>query len=315
MIPIIIISGPTAVGKSKLAIDLAQQLNTEIVSADSMQVYRLMDIGTAKPSIAEQHLVKHHLIDLVDPDQPFSVADYQISFDQVAHELNLQNKIPLVVGGTGLYIRAVIQGFIFDGLGGANEEFREELRMVALKHGPEVLHQQLKEVDPDSAIKIHPNDLNRIVRALEIYHTTGRPLSQQPKQRPAGRYSPIYCFLSRERDELYRRIEERVDLMIAEGLIDEVASLLKKGYSPDLKPMQSLGYKQITAYLNNESTLSDAVADIKRLTRNYAKRQLTWFKREPIDFQLNISGGQQEFFRKMLNYIEGRLEDMSNSYN
>jgi tRNA dimethylallyltransferase len=309
MFPIIVISGPTAVGKTDLAIRLSEHLNAEIISADSMQVYKYMDIGTAKPSLKEQQRVKHHLIDIVEPNRDFSVADYQSLFDHTVNMLSSQGKIPLVVGGTGLYIRACLRSFPFKDPG-ADQKIRQRLReQAAVANEPGFLHQQLKQVDPRAAEKIHPNDTYRVIRALEVFLRTGTPFSLfQAEQETRPRYQAIYLFLNRDRDELYRRIEARVDLMLEQGLVAEVESLLERGFSSELKSMQSLGYQQINDYLQTKISLEQARELIKQRTRNYAKRQLTWFKKEPVDFWVNISGPNQEFFDLILKYIEGRLK-------
>ncbi|HYH03426.1 MAG TPA: tRNA (adenosine(37)-N6)-dimethylallyltransferase MiaA [Bacillota bacterium] len=311
MIPIIVIAGPTAVGKTALALWLARQLDTEIISADSMQVYCWMDIGTAKPSQGEQQQVRHHLIDLVNPDQPFSVADYQCLFNETVDNLVAQGKVPLVVGGTGLYIRACTQSFSLDNPAEANPEIRARLTGLAQSEGTTALHQQLIDVDPDAAAAIHPNDLRRIIRALEVFLTTGIPISQIQKK-DDSRFETIYILLNRERPELYHRIEVRVDEMLATGLVAEVKALRDAGYTRDLKPMQSLGYKQINDFLDQHCSFDQAVADIKQKTRNYAKRQLTWFNREPLDLKINLSGKTEEFYPEILRFIEGRLSQTSN---
>jgi tRNA dimethylallyltransferase len=311
MLPIIIIAGPTAVGKTALAIQLAKQLNTEIISADSMQVYQIMDIGTAKPTLAEQQQAVHHLIDLVKPDQPFSVADYQEKFNKTVADLNTRNKIPLVSGGTGLYLRACLQGYALNNPAAAHPELRAELAARAASHGNADLYQQLTQVDPTAATQIHPNDLRRIIRALEVYLTTGLPISRLQTKAAAG-FPTIYLLLNRDRAELYHRIDTRVDRMFDAGLVEEVIKLRKLGYTADLKPMQSLGYKYLNQYLDGQVSLSEAAQAIKQKTRNYAKRQLTWFKREPFDRELNLSGKDQEFYPEILQYIEGRLSKLSN---
>lgn len=307
MNPLIILAGPTAVGKTELSLKLAQRINGEIISADSMQVYRRMNIGTAKPSREEQEKVPHHLIDLVEPDQDFSVADYKRYFEPTVASIYAKGKLPLVTGGTGLYIRACIQAFNLEP-GAPLLDLRQELKEQAERFGPDYIHQKLAKVDPQAAAKIHPNDLRRVIRAIEVYHSTGLPISELQQKRSARfKYNVIYLFLNRERQELYRRIEHRVEQMIGAGFIEEVRSLLESGLSSNLKSMQSLGYKQLCRYLQGTISLDEAVAAIKQETRHYAKRQLTWFKREPIDYTVNIFGGLQEYFGDILNYIEGRL--------
>ncbi len=308
MNPLIILAGPTAVGKTELSLRLAQSLDAEIISADSMQVYKRMNIGTAKPTREERVRVPHHLIDLVEPDAEFSVADYKKCFEQTVSSVYNRGKLPLFTGGTGLYIRACIQAFDLEP-GEPLPELRQELKEQAEQNGQPFLHHKLAEVDPEAAAKIHPNDLRRVIRALEVFYNTGQPITKlQQKRSNSFKYKVIYLFLNRDRAELYRRIELRVDRMIGEGLIEEVQALLENGFSPQLKPMQSLGYKQITEYLQQLVSLDEAVASIKQATRHYAKRQLTWFRKEPIEHVINISGDSQEFFGDILNYIEGRLD-------
>jgi tRNA dimethylallyltransferase len=310
MKPLIVIAGPTAVGKTDCAIWLAERLHGEIVSADSMQVFKYMDIGTAKPSLEQQQRVKHHLIDIVDPDQDFSVADYQDLFDRTVNSLLRDNKIAVVTGGTGLYIRACLRSYAFIDPG-ADPEIRRQLRDEAENAGDtDYLYRQLMQVDPETAIKVHPHDSHRLIRALEVYRRTGTPFSklQAEQQRSTSKYATIFLFLDRDRDELYQRIEARVDVMFQMGFINEVKGLFEKGYSPELKAMQSLGYQQISQFLKNRISLAEAEALIKQKTRNYAKRQLTWFRKEPVDLWYHISGSNEEFFGEILNYIEGRLK-------
>ncbi|HOP73930.1 MAG TPA: tRNA (adenosine(37)-N6)-dimethylallyltransferase MiaA [Bacillota bacterium] len=304
--PIIIIAGPTAVGKTDFAIWLAEQLNTEIISADSMQVYKYMDIGTAKPDAPQQQRVKHHLIDLVRPDQSFSVADYQQLFDKTVDDFKQKGRIPLVVGGTGLYIRASIQSFALDNSAQPDPELRHRYKELLQTYGNEYLHRKLTEVDPEAAARIHPNDAVRIIRALEVFELTGTPISKL-QTKHGLKYPVIYIFLDRNREELYDRINRRVELMLEQGLLEEVKSLLNMGFSADLKPMQGLGYKQLVDYLENRLTFDEAIDQMKQKTRNYAKRQITWFKREPLDYSVNLSGKKEEFYYEILNYIEGRL--------
>lgn len=304
--PIIIIAGPTAVGKTDFAIWLAEKLGTEIISADSMQVYQYMDIGTAKPDALQQQRVKHHLIDLVRPDQDFSVADYQQLFDKTVDDFNRNGRVPLVVGGTGLYIRASIQSFALENSAQPNPELRNRYKELLDTYGNEYLHQKLAQVDPEAAGRIHPNDTVRIIRALEVFELTGTPISKL-QTKHGLKYPVIYIFLDRDRDELYERINRRVDLMLEQGLLEEVKQLLNMGYSADLKPMQGLGYKQLIDYLEERLSLNEAVEQMKQKTRNYAKRQITWFKREPLDYSINLSGKKEEFYNEILNYIEGRL--------
>lgn len=277
--PLIVIAGPTAVGKTVLALALAEELDGEIVAADSLQVYRYLDIGTAKPSLEDRQRVPHHLIDVVDPDESFTAKDYEQLALQAIGNINRRGKLPILVGGTGLYIRALLYG-IFPGPG-EDPALRSTLYREAQELGPEGFHRRLQEVDPEAASKIHPHDLFRIVRALEVYLLTGRPISEHQKDHRRPQLQPIvYIGLKRKREVLYRLIEERVDRMIEKGLLQEVEGLLRMGYTKALKPMQSLGYRHLIEHLEGIYSLDQAVALFKRDSRRYAKRQMTWFTKE-----------------------------------
>jgi tRNA dimethylallyltransferase len=282
VINIISIFGPTAVGKSKLAIDLARKINGEIISADSMQVYRGMDIGTAKPSIEERQNIPHHLIDIRNPDEEWTVSDFVEQTSKLASQITEKGKVPLLVGGTGLYLWALLEGFSFP-MAPADKEVRQRLEKEPLPK----LYERLKKVDPQAAEKIHANDKKRIVRALEVYELTGEPISELQGRKD---YSPqliagnssipsILIGLTLPREELYRRIEERVDNMIEKGLIEEVKGLLAKGYSKNLPSFQALGYKEAIEYLEGHWTLDKMTEELKKKTRHFARRQMTWFKR------------------------------------
>jgi tRNA dimethylallyltransferase len=281
VIPLLVIAGPTAVGKSQLALQVAEQLGTEIISADSAQVYRYMDIGTAKPTASEQLLIKHHLIDLVDPDQPFSVADYQQAANDVIKELWSAGKLPLMVGGTGLYIRAVTTAYAF-GRKGADFKTRRSYEREALEYGLSSLYHKLQQLDPEAARKIHPNDQKRIIRALEVYHLEGKPISEQVTRTmiTGSPFKPIIIGLNMDRAALYERIEKRVERMLEAGFLEEVRSLKDQGFGEADPGLQILGYRQLFKYLEDYSGWEDTVAAIKKETRNLAKRQLTWFRRE-----------------------------------
>lgn len=312
--PLIVIAGPTAVGKTECAIWIAKQLNCEIISADSMQVYRYMDIGTAKPSIEERQAVKHHLIDVVEPDHEFSVSEYKSLFDKTVPEILAKGKLPLVTGGTGLYIRACLRSFLEGNPVRPNLELRNSLNVLATEKGSLYLHQQLAQVDPEAARRIHPNDLRRIIRALEVYESLGEPISKlQVQTDNESPYHVIYIFLNRERTELYQRIETRVDAMLQQGLLKEVEGLLEKGFRSDLKPFRSLGYRQMIEYIQGKCSWENAVSAIKQETRNYAKRQLTWFRKEPIDWIVTLVGNNREYFGEILHFLEGSLDQVSNS--
>jgi len=277
--PILVIVGPTAVGKTELAVQVAKEVDGEIISADSMQVYRGLDIGTAKPTESERQGVPHHLLDIVDPGEEFSVADYQAMVEEVLADLAKRNKTPILTGGTGLYIQAVLQGYVFSPEG-KDPVLRAELEQKAESEGNKALHRQLSEVDPETAMRLHPNDRRRIIRALEVYQTTGQPLSfweQQPdEQRPM--YDLIMIGLHRPRPELYDRINRRVDLMLEHGLLEEAQNLLAQGLDEKFIANQAIGYKEFFVYLRGEESLAEATEKLKQGTRRYAKRQLTWFR-------------------------------------
>ena len=272
--------GPTAVGKTEIAIQLAQRLNAEIVSVDSRQIYRQMDIGTAKPTAEEQQAARHHLIDCVDISQPFSVADYQSLADAAIADIQNRGKRGLLVGGAGLYFRAIVDG-LFEGPG-ADTGLREMLEQEAEKLGVETLHQRLRACDPISAERIHPNNLVRVIRALEVYELTGTPMSehQQQWQQENQRYPFTAFCLTMPRALLYSRIEQRVDVMLANGLIAEVESLLAAGYARGSAALRSFGYRELIDYLDGKCTYLEAVDQLKRNTRRFAKRQLTWFRKD-----------------------------------
>ena len=273
--------GPTAVGKTEIAIQLAKHLNAEIVSVDSRQIYRQMDIGTAKPNAEEQQAARHHLIDCVDISQSFSVADYQSLADAAITDIQNRGKQVLLVGGAGLYFRAVVDG-LFEGPG-ADLLLRERLEQEAAQHGVDTLHERLRACDPESADRIHPNNVVRVIRALEVYELTGTPMSEHQRQwhQADQRYPFIAFCLTMPRALLYQRIEQRVDVMLANGLIAEVESLLAAGCARDTVALRSFGYKELIAYLDGKCTYLEAVEQLKQNTRRFAKRQLTWFRKDP----------------------------------
>ena len=272
-----IIYGPTAVGKTAYAIDFALKNNAEIISADSMQIYRGMDIGTAKPTPAERAQVKHYLVDVVNPDEDFSVAQFIKYCQYDMEKIFAKGKNILIVGGTGLYLNALINGYNFPQIE-KNDELRRQLETEAKEKGLGVLHERLQKIDPESALKIHPNDEFRIVRALEIFELTGKPKSQIATKGNSILPKDFELMeIEMDRDKLYERINLRVDEMFQKGLVDEVKGLLEK-YSPELTSMQALGYKEVVKYLKNELTLEECVDQVKQGTRNFAKRQLTWFR-------------------------------------
>jgi tRNA dimethylallyltransferase len=273
-----VLLGPTAVGKTKLSIELARDLSCEIISGDSMQVYRGMDIGTAKITKEEMSGIPHHLIDVLDPDEPFSVALFQEWCRKLIPEITERGHLPFIVGGTGLYIESVCYEFQFTEAG-ADEEFRARQQAFAETYGVQALHAKLAEVDPKSAGRLHPNDVRRVIRALEIFHITGETLSSQlEKQQKQSPYELCLIGLTMDRQMLYKRIERRIDEMLRLGLVDEVRGLLRKGYSRDAVSMQGLGYKEIVEHLVDGVPLEAAVEKLKRDTRRFAKRQLSWFR-------------------------------------
>lgn len=279
--PLIILTGPTAVGKTKASIGLAKALNGEIISADSMQVYKYMDIGSAKIQPEEMDGIKHYLIDELEPDEEFHVVRFQQMAKQAMEEIYAQNKIPIVVGGTGFYIQALLYDIDFTD-GDEDTEYRQELEALAAKEGAEALHALLQEVDPESANVIHANNVKRVIRALEFYKQTGERISEHNEQerQKESPYDFCYFVLNDQRARLYDRINLRIDQMLENGLIEEVRALKEKGYTKDMVSMQGLGYKEILDYLNGVCTLEEAIYILKRDTRHFAKRQLTWFRRE-----------------------------------
>lgn len=278
---LIAVVGPTAVGKTKISIDLAIRLKTEIISGDSMLVYRGLNIGTAKPDQAEQGGVVHHLIDILDPTADYSVVDFQAQASSLVQNINRHGKIPILAGGTGLYVKALLEGYQFAQAPGC-EELRASLTQLADKHGPEYIHHKLQELDPQTAARLHPNDLRRVTRALEVCLSTGEMISQRKAASDIGLvYDAVVIGLTMERSLLYKRINERVDTMFANGLVEEVADLLDTGVPATSQSMQGIGYKEVVLYLKGEADLPATVEKIKQATRNFAKRQLTWYRKMP----------------------------------
>ena len=278
---LVIVCGPTGSGKTGFAIELARRIGGEIVGADSMQIYRYMDVGTAKPTAEEQAATPHHMIDIVDPDQDFDAAAYaELAFEAVQQIFN-RGGIPFVVGGTGFYIKALLYGLFPKGP--SDPEIRRILNQTAESEGTAVMHRRLAEIDPDAADRIHANDTYRIVRALEVHAITGEPLSVFQKRHGfrESRFKTLEIGLSWPRPVLYDRINRRVDAMMEEGFLDEVRQLLARGYRRDLKSMQSLGYRHLTEVIEDGIPLADALETLKRDHRRYAKRQMTWFRPRP----------------------------------
>lgn len=274
----VILCGPTGIGKTSFAIQLARLFQGEVIGADSMQIYRHMDIGTAKPTPAEQSMVPHHMVDIIEPDEPFDAESYATLSLPIVMELQARQVVPFVVGGTGLYIKSLIYG-LFDAQP-RDEKIRIRLKQKLEKEGAETLFERLKQVDPVAARKLHINDTYRIIRALEVYETAGVPISdyQQQHRFQESRLMTLKLGLHMERDRLYERIDQRVDMMIQAGLLDEVRCLREAGYSSALKSMQSIGYRHMCDFLDGHMDWPETIRTLKRDTRRYAKRQMTWFK-------------------------------------
>jgi len=273
---LVAIVGPTAVGKSSLAMHLAQHFDGEIVSSDSCQVYRDMDIGTAKPSLDEMKLVQHHLVDIIVPDDPFDLATYQKTAYQAIDDIHSRGKLVILVGGSGLYVRAVLGGYKIPEAP-PDYKLRQKLEEKAKTNGGDALFDELRKVDPAAAQSIDPKNIRRVIRAIEVYRITGQPYSELTKAEPP-KYDILKIGLTIDRDKLYKKIDDRVDSMIETGLVDEVKALVDKGYSYDLTSMQSLGYKQIGEHLRGEATLNEAVDKIKYETHRFARHQYGWFR-------------------------------------
>jgi tRNA dimethylallyltransferase len=303
-LPVILLAGPTAAGKTSLAIRLARSLGTEIVNADSMQVYRYMNIGTAKPTDAQRREVPHHVIDVADPDEPFDAARYVDIAAPIIEELHGRGEIPIVVGGTGLYMKVLTRGICAGPT--SDPRIKEDLVRDESSKGLSSLHLELARVDPEAATRIHPHDRQRIFRALEVFRATGVPLSLHQKEHGFEQniFPTIKLFIFRDREELYERINRRVELMLEEGLKSEVEKLLGMGYGAELRPMQSLGYRQMAAHLLGDLSFDRAVYLIQRETRRYAKRQITWFRADPEFHWLHA-----EDFEAILSWISGKLKE------
>ena len=308
--PVVAVVGPTAIGKSRIAIEVAAKIRTEILTADSRQVFRAMDIGTDKPTPEERNGIPHRLIDLVDPDQPFNVGDFRRHAMQEISRLHTQGQLPLVVGGTGLYVRGLLRGLCPGPP--ADWKIRQELARQASELGPNVLHQRLQQVDPDLATRLHPNDQPKVQRGLEVYEILGKPLSQvhglhQFSEQP---YPFLLLGLNMDRQTLYRRIEDRVEWEIQKGLVQETQDLMNQGYDRTLGSMKGLGYRQFSGYLAGEYSYEEAVRLLKRDTRHFAKRQLTWFRKEPDIHWIHVEEGDipQGAANQIINHIERFLE-------
>ena len=308
-LPLIILTGPTAVGKTRLSVELARRIGGEIISADSMQVYRGMDIGSAKVMPHEMQGIPHHLIDEFDPEEEFHVVKFQEYAKKYIHEICERGNIPILVGGTGFYIQAVLNDIDFTD-NGSDTSYREMLQEKADKEGAEVLHAMLREVDPVSADTIHANNVKRVIRALEFYHETGLKISEhnEAERKRQSPYNFAYFVLNDLRENVYSNIELRVDQMLEQGLVQEVKSLQERGCTRDMVSMQGLGYKEILDYLSGVLTLDEAVYILKRDTRHFAKRQLTWFRREKDVIWVNKNELEYKDER-ILTYMMDRLKE------
>jgi len=306
---ILVVAGPTAVGKTEYAIEAAKTFNGEIVSCDSMQLYRYMDIGSAKPTRQERAEAVHHLIDFLDPREDFSVARYQTLARKAIEDIMGRGRLPIISGGTGLYLNSILYDMDFASAGG-DEALREELTAKAENEGPQAVHDILRDLDQEAADRIHPNNLKKVIRAIERLQAGEgklRPFDRVASENKA--YEPLLVCLTRNREELYDRIDRRVDLLIERGLVDEVQSLTAMGLTADDISMKGIGYKEIIEYLDGETTLEDAVQKIKKNTRHYAKRQLTWFRRYATINMFDLSEylSEEEAKRGFIHWLEKRL--------
>lgn len=285
---ILVLAGPTAVGKTALSIELAKKLNGEIISTDSMQIYKYMDIGSAKITTEEMDGIKHHMIDVTTPDKPFSVVDFKNMAQPIIDDLLSKDKLPILTGGTGLYINALTCNMNFTDATN-DEAYRLELEELAKEHGDIYIHNMLKDIDPVSYESIHPNNRKRVIRALEVYKVTNKPFSSfnAGEDLYKSKYDVHYYVLNMDREKLYQRINKRVDIMFEKGLLNECIKLKENGYNSLMQAMQGIGYKEVLMYLENSISLEEATEMIKQGSRNYAKRQLTWFRKDPRAIFLN----------------------------
>lgn len=312
---LIVLIGPTAVGKTKLSIELAKKFNGEIISGDSMQIYKRMDIGTAKITREEMDGVPHHLIDIKEPDEGFSTAEFQEVVRVKIDEISSRGKLPLIVGGTGLYIQSVIYDYQFTDAP-SDPVFRSLLEKQAEEHGVVFVHDLLKQNDPESALRIHPNNIRRVIRALEINHCTGQTQSElQVQQSPEPLYNTAIIGLTMDRELLYNRINQRVDLMMSQGLLDEVKDFYEKGLR-DCQSIQAIGYKELYDYFDGKISLEASVEILKQNSRRYAKRQLTWFRNKMnVEwFDMSASMEAEKKFADISKFIEGKLKIKANTY-
>ncbi len=293
--PLVAVVGPTASGKTALAVELAQRLNGEVISADSMQVYKYMNIGTAKPSYAEMCGITHHIMDCIAPDTEFNVAVFSKMAKDCIEKISMQGKMPILAGGTGMYIDNLLQNIKLTEMK-TDYILREFFERTAKQKGNEYVHSMLSEVDMEAAMSIHPNNIKRVIRALEVYYLTGMTITEQKKnsKKEESPYNDIVFMPDWDRDSLYKRIDMRVDNMINDGLVNEVKTLIRMGYTRDLNSMQGIGYKEVFDYLEGKTSLEDTIDLIKRNSRRYAKRQLTWFNRHGSIVRLDPNGDMTE---------------------
>lgn len=308
---LLVLIGPTAVGKTKLSIDLAKRFNGEIISGDSMQIYKGMDIGTAKITSQEMEGIPHHLIDIKSPEEPFSVAEFQELVRDKISEIASRGKLPMIVGGTGLYIQSVIYDYQFSDAP-SDSGIRTMLEKVAEEQGNEELYERLKKVDPASAEKIHPNNVRRVIRALEVFQCTGKTMTEyQQDQQPELLYDTCLIGLTMERELLYNRINQRVDIMKEQGLVEEVRALFDSGLR-ECQSIQAIGYKELYDYFEGKVSFETAIENLKQNSRRYAKRQLTWF-RNKMDVEWFEMSDSQKKFAEISSYIEGKLQIKANT--
>ena len=304
--PIIIIAGPTACGKTGVSIELAKRIDGEIISADSMQVYKYMDIGTAKVTKEETQGIKHYLVDELYPDEEFNIKVFQEKALKYIDEIHSRGKIPILVGGTGFYINSVIYKNDFDETT-ADSDFRKKLEQTAREKGNEFVHNMLKEVDQASYESIHPNNLKRVIRALEFYNQTGKPISlhnEEEKKREEF-FNAALIILNMDRKTLYGRIHERVDIMVKDGLVEEVKKLLDMGYNENMVSMKGIGYKELIPYFKGKCSLEFAISEIKKNTRHFAKRQVTWFKYQTDGLWIAMDGKTRELAaEEIISYLK-----------
>ncbi len=308
--PLVILTGPTASGKTELSVRLAKEINGEIISADSIQVYKYMDIGSAKVTLKEMEGIKHYLVDELNPRDEFNIYVFKQMAKKYAEEIYAKGKIPIIAGGTGFYIQSLLYDINFDEEDN-DKAYRSELMALAKEKGNEYVFDMLKKTDPKSAENIHFNNLKRVIRALEYHHMTGKLMSEhnEEQRENTSPYAFRYFVLNMDRDVLYDRINRRVDIMMEKGLVDEVKKLLEMGFEKNLTSMQGIGYREIISYLDNEYSLDEAVESIKQNTRHFAKRQLTWFRREKSVDWINYEDFQWDK-EKMLEYMKNNIANL-----